>query len=252
MIISYLKYRIKAQGKYHLHSPLVFSLYEKVLEPATSFRAKRNEVKCSREILHERKQHINDDSFYDNLDDKLTDFINDNPFFYMIPIKTIKETIVGFIVRGVTRSDYNTVSREFKDFEKQVPLMYGFDKAFGKLDSYSKSYPIVVCEGCKDCLMLKRFYPYVLANNTSSMGLNATILRNISDKFILAYDNDKAGQEGIERDKKILVETGAFVQVLKLDEGFKDCADYMKDHEKLKSLSKQLKIKLKRLNELSL
>ena len=184
--------------------------------------------------------------------EKIKHFVNDNPFFYMIPVKTIKETITGFIVRGVTKSDYNTVSREFKNFEKQVPLMYGFDKAFRKLDSYNKSYPIVICEGCKDCLMLKRFYPYVLANNTSSMGLNATILRNISDKFILAYDNDKAGQEGIERDKKILVETGAYVQVLKLDEGFKDCADYMKDYDKLKSLSKQLKVKLKRLNELSL
>lgn len=32
MIVSYLKYRRKAQGKYHLHSPLLFDLYEKILE----------------------------------------------------------------------------------------------------------------------------------------------------------------------------------------------------------------------------
>lgn len=184
-----------------------------------------------------------------NAFDKIKHFINSNPFFYMIPVKTVKETITGFIVRGVTRSDYNTVSREFSNFEKQVPLMYGFDSTFAKLDGYKRSYPIVVCEGCKDCLMLKRFYPYVVANNTSSMGLNAVILRNITDKFLLAYDNDKAGQEGIEKDKKTLLSSGAYVQTLQLDEGFKDCADYIKDNTKMKELSSQLKRKLKILYE---
>ena len=184
-----------------------------------------------------------------NAFDKIKHFINSNPFFYMIPVRTIKETITGFIIRGVTRSDYNTVSREFNNFEKQVPLMYGFDSTFAKLDGYERSYPIVVCEGCKDCLMLKRFYPYVVANNTSSMGLNAVILRNITDKFLLAYDNDKAGQEGIEKDKKTLLSSGAYVQTLQLDEGFKDCADYIKDNNKMKELSNQLKRKLKILYE---
>lgn len=184
-----------------------------------------------------------------NAFEKIKHFVNDNPFFYMIPVKTVKETITGFILRGVTHKGYNTISREFSNFEKQIPLMYGFDSTFAKLDSYERTYPIVVCEGCKDCLMLKRFYPYVLANNTSSMGLNAVILRNISDKFLLAYDNDQAGQEGIERDKKILLNSGAFVQTLQLDDGFKDCADYIRDRDKLKELSIQLKTKLKRLYE---
>ena len=66
MIISYLKYRIKAQGKYHLHSPLVYGLYENVLE-------KVKEVPRSAR---------NDNGFYDNLDDWLSDFINDNPLIF--------------------------------------------------------------------------------------------------------------------------------------------------------------------------
>lgn len=66
MIISYLKYRIKAQGKYHLHSPLVYGLYENVLE-------KVKEVPRSAR---------NDNSFYDDLDDRLSDFINDNPLIF--------------------------------------------------------------------------------------------------------------------------------------------------------------------------
>ena len=66
MIVSYLKYRIKAQGKYHLHSPLVYGLYENVLE-------KVKEVPRSAR---------NDNGFYDNLDDWLSDFINDNPLIF--------------------------------------------------------------------------------------------------------------------------------------------------------------------------
>ena len=71
MIISYLRYLRKAQGKYHLHSPLVFDLYEKVLAPSTSFRAKRSGVEKS-----------SDELFYDALDKKLKGFINDNPLIF--------------------------------------------------------------------------------------------------------------------------------------------------------------------------
>lgn len=158
---------------------------------------------------------------------KIKNFINENEFFYMIPVETIRETTVGYIIRGVFTSDYCTISRVFTDPKNQVRLMYGFDKRFSKYDEGSKCYPIIVCEGCKDCISLKKIYPYVVANNTSSMGLNAYILRNISDKFLLAYDNDSAGEEGTKKDKKVLRNLGAFVDNIKLPEGVKDCTDYI-------------------------
>ncbi len=108
MVISYLKYRIKAQGKYHLHSPLVFDLYEKVLEPATSFRAKRNEVKCSREILQERKQGVNNDLYYDDLDNRIKNFINDNPLIF-------KDEDAVMIVKDIHRGRQNE-----KDWETLI------------------------------------------------------------------------------------------------------------------------------------
>lgn len=111
MIISYLKYRRKAQGKYHLHSPMVFDLYEKVLEPSMSFRAKRNGVKCSREILHERKQQVNDE-FYDDLNNRIKDFVNDNPLIF-------KDDDVVMIVKDIHRNRQNEADWErLKDDEK--------------------------------------------------------------------------------------------------------------------------------------
>ena len=181
-------------------------------------------------------------------------FVKNNEYFYMIPVTTAKGTIVGFIVRGVLKSDYNTVSRTFSSYETKVPLMFGFDKKFLNYDRQAekknKCYPIIVCEGSKDCMMLKKIYPYVLANNTSSMGLNAQILRNISDSFLLAYDNDQAGIEGIEKDKKILRGLGAYVESIKLHNGFKDCADYLGHPKEFEELKIQVKRKLKNLYEI--
>ena len=98
--------------------------------------------------------------------------------------------------------------------------------------------------------MLKRIYPYVLANNTSSLGINAQILRNITDSFLLAYDNDKAGAEGIEKDKKVLRNLGAYVESIKLHDGFKDCADYLEHPQEFEELKKQVRRKLKSLYEI--
>ena len=35
MFLSYIKYRLKAQGKFRLHSPFVFNFYEEVLDKMT-------------------------------------------------------------------------------------------------------------------------------------------------------------------------------------------------------------------------
>ena len=178
---------------------------------------------------------------------KIKHFTVNNEYFYMIPVTTIKGTIVGFILRGVLKSNYSTVSREFEDSTKKVPLMFGFDEKFKRFEDKNICYPIVVCEGSKDCIFLKQFYPYVVAVNTSSMGLNAQILINITNKFVLAYDNDKAGREGIERDKKILRSLGAQVTSLELSNLVKDCSDYIKYPDKIPKLKEELWYKLRRV-----
>lgn len=209
------------------------------------FRSSMNKVDIR--IVHRNETYKNAKAF-----EKMKFFTKIADYFYMIPVTTIKGTIVGFILRSVIgKSSYNTVSRNFKSYETQVPLMFGFNKDFLNYDKdYSKKnkcYPIIVCEGTKDCLMLKKLYPYVLANNTSSLGLNAQILRNISDSFLLAYDNDKAGQEGMKKDKSILRALGAYVDSVNLHEGFKDCADYMGHPNEFRELSVQIKRKLNNL-----
>lgn len=131
--------------------------------------------------------------------------------FYMLPIRTCRGTIVGFIFRSYIGKQYASIYKSFKSKTSKVPIMYGWYKSFANYDKHKKCMPIVVCEGAKDCIALKKIYPFVLANNTSSLGLNIPILRNISNKFILCYDNDDTGRESILNDKKELRNLGCYV-----------------------------------------
>ncbi len=187
---------------------------------------------------------------------KIEHLTKNNEYFYMIPITTIKGTHVGYILRGVLTSDYNTVTASL-NLEYKVPFMYGFDHRFLIYDSYQKCHPIIVCEGCKDCITLKKIYPYVLSNNTSSMGLNSLILRNVSNRFLLAYDNDEAGLNGMNKDKSILRSMGAYVDTIKLPSEYKDCTDCYINPKTLEynkdtflSLAHQVKTKIKKLYEI--
>ena len=148
-------------------------------------------------------------------------------FFYIIPMQTIKGTIVGFIYRKVLSSEYASILKNnlepLNDFVK-VPIMFGF-KDFNRYDE-AKQLPIVVCEGIKDALVLKRIYPFVLSNNTNRMGLSSYILRNITHRFIISYDNDNAGSDGYKSDKKTLNMMGAYAVRFKIPPDYKDVSDW--------------------------
>ena len=100
MIVSYLKYRRKAQGKYHLHSPMVYHFYEEVLEKAYEV------PHCAR----------NDNSgFYERLDKRLKDFVNDNPLIF-------KSDDVVMIVKDIHRSKQNEADWERLKADEKVRL----------------------------------------------------------------------------------------------------------------------------------
>ena len=136
---------------------------------------------------------------------KTKHFLSLNEQFYMIPLLTISEIIVGFILRKVTlpkKSDdnkYDTILRtnfsdNLKEHTKAETPMYGFNSSFESLANSKYSEVIVVCEGLKDCIYLKQFYPYVLSNNGSKLGESMDVLSVITNKIMLVYDNDNTGQ----------------------------------------------------------
>lgn len=171
---------------------------------------------------------------------------SDNRYFYSIPIQTPNGTYVGFIYRALFSHDYASVYKPFTDESKKVPYMFGFFEDFQNYDRHTTCMPIVVCEGVKDAIVLKRFYPYVLSNNTSALRLNADVLANVTDKVLLAYDNDETGRTSAYKDKKRLSALGCSVDILNYG-NHKDAGEFIDHPKDLKLLREQLKLRIKGL-----
>lgn len=170
-----------------------------------------------------------------------------NKYFYSIPVQSPSGAYVGFIYRSLLTHDYASIYKPFKDKVKRVPFMFGFYRDFANYDKHPKCMPIVVCEGVKDAIVLKHFYPYVLSNNTSSLRVNADILSNITDKVLLAYDNDSTGVTESAKDRKRLASLGCSVDILRYK--YKDAGEYINHPKDLKELRNQLKLRIKGLIE---
>ena len=173
------------------------------------------------------KRNIKTGKYYD---------IKGNKFFYMIPVQSVKGTIYSFVFRRIfdNSSSGNTryySLRTYKDEDYKISsYMYGFYKDFETYEDDSKngSKPIVICEGIKDCIYLKQFYPYVLAMNGSSMGQNPYYLRYITNKILFVSDSDETGLQEFFRDTWNLRKMDFFTGGVKLDKGIKDAASYIK------------------------
>ncbi len=174
---------------------------------------------------------------------KIAHFINNLPldnsgkaYFYAIPIQTINGNIAGMIFRNILgKSTYYSFFPKASEREKSISLNYGFYPCFQDFDREERSncFPVVIVEGLKDAIFLKQFYPYVIANNTSSLGFNAQILRNITDRILLCYDNDKTGKMTTESDLRLLKSLRFKVRSFDLPPFVKDAGELINYPDKI-------------------
>lgn len=113
--------------------------------------------------------------------------------------------------------------KAFSVFGKQTNILYG-------LGMISKDFKygdwIVLVEGIMDTDIMRHIYPNVLGCMTSGLTkMQLEILKLLTNKVILCYDNDKAGRLGYKRDSKVLKELGFEVKCLIQYNNFKDVGD---------------------------
>ena len=93
------------------------------------------------------------------IDRKYSSFYFNNPMFWVIPIETASNRIVGFILKSFDKRGYNVIHYS------KISLLFGLYD----FNDYTKNQPIILTEGWRDCLYVKKFYKYVLSLNTSSL-----------------------------------------------------------------------------------
>ena len=71
---------------------------------------------------------------------------------------------------------------------------------FSLFRGFTRSFPIIVCEGIADWVALRSIYPYVLCCFTAGVSIKQLFfLRNLTGHIIAAFDNDEAGSKATSR-----------------------------------------------------
>lgn len=114
-------------------------------------------------------------------------------------------------------------TKEFSVYGSQTKLFYGM----GFLDpSFKYGDPIILVEGPMDHSVCFGFYKNTLATMTAGLtSMQFEILKLLTNKVILAYDNDDAGNSAKMRDAKKLRAEGFTVKYLSHYTGYKDMGD---------------------------
>lgn len=107
---------------------------------------------------------------------------------------TLNGKPVSVIFRSISK-------KEFVDFSLFY-MLYGLD-LIDKDFRYGDT--LVITEGLYDSDSLRPLYKNVVATLTSNVtSMQANILKTITDKFVIAFDSDEAGESGFERALKVL------------------------------------------------
>lgn len=121
---------------------------------------------------------------------------------------------------------------KFKTLGEKDFITYGVKRAipyglFGINDGkYNPSCPIVVVEGEKDRDALSLVYPYVIAVGGSGIGsARREVLATVTNRIILALDNDDTGIKNYYKEKRYLEEKGIQVDRLIHPDNFKDTGE---------------------------
>lgn len=155
-------------------------------------------------------------------DEKSYKFFKGVDRFWLIPVQSVSQKIVGFILKEVDKKNYYGVK------ESDFSLIYGFHNFV----DYEKGKAIIIVEGFRDCLFFEYIYPYVLGFLGSGVSSEAyELIENMNDNYCIAFDRDEAGRRGAERLKERF--NKSLIKYRVVFPGKKDWGEYFRTGESL-------------------
>ena len=172
-----------------------------------------NKYKSNYKFISARKTLINCGT---TLPGYLSEYLRTSGDSVMIP-NTINGTVYSLTFRNINGK------KQFLKLGATTHLFYGM----GNLpEDFTYGIPIVIVEGNMDCDVAKLIYPYTLATLTNSISQNQIrILAGLTNKVVIAYDNDEAGNQGYWNAYNNLVRYGFKVKRFKHSDNIKDFGD---------------------------
>lgn len=141
----------------------------------------------------------------------------------MFPIMDVKNRVIAFGGRVLDNSLPKYINSPDTVVYNKGRNLYGLNIAKNaKLDN------IIMVEGYMDCISLhQRGIPNVVASlGTALTEFQGRLLRKYSEKVVISYDSDGAGQAATQRGLEILKNIGCDVRILQM-EGAKDPDEFV-------------------------
>jgi 5S rRNA maturation endonuclease (ribonuclease M5) len=139
-------------------------------------------------------------------------FYASNDKFWMIPCET-PNSLIGFMLRGWRPKDRKHKYVRFQ-ISNSMPLLFGLDsfgdfRARAPKTSPFNDQPIILVEGVKDALYIKKFYPYTLALLTNYASEHTCeLISMLSRQIIISMDRDRFGVLATKKLSKKFIELG--------------------------------------------
>lgn len=171
-----------------------------------------------------------------NLPDFLIEYLHRNGDCIMIPNK------VGNVIYSLTCR--NIVGK--KQFLKIGDVSHTLYNLGNLPKDFRYGIPLVLVEGNIDCEAMKEIYPYTVASLTATLSTNQVqLISHLTNKVIVAYDNDDAGLEGFFIVRKKLMDLGMTVKKFTHSSKLHDLGDLidiqMKDPDEYEYLKRSYK-----------
>jgi len=156
-------------------------------------------------------------TFYDRFRDRI-----------VFPVWNTQNKITGFSARVLDGSLPKYVNTPDTIVYNKSKLLYGLNAA---KDAVIEQGYIVVCEGHVDFLTLFQagIKNVCASQGTAFTSFHARLFKRYTDKVIVSFDSDSAGESATLRSCEIFIEEGLSVKILVLPKGY-DPDSYVKEH----------------------
>lgn len=146
----------------------------------------------------------------------------------IFPIRDLSGRLVGFGGRIIGAGEPKYLNSGDTPLFKKSTLLYGMHRAKGEIGK--RGYAIMT-EGYMDVIACERQgFPHTVATlGTSPTEQHATVLKRWTERVILLFDQDEAGQKAAERAIEIFKPKGLDVRVAKMPAG-EDPDSVLKSH----------------------
>lgn len=162
------------------------------------------------------KDHIQHIPF----DNPHIEFIKSSKTFWLIPLQSVQDLCIGFMIKSYR------VKRAYRLLSEPciLPPVYGWSQ----FKDFRNGDPVIITEGIKDVAFIQQYYPFTLGVLSASIPQSILeLLKIITDKVIIAFDNDLAGKRQSENIKKELLKS--HIKCVSVFPILKDYGDYIEN-----------------------